>query len=73
MDLHLQDMVSYINMMLIKKSVNLDISYFDIPENFDHISKSRDNAQGLHQVIFSIFKLINNFITIITYFTIAVR
>ncbi len=52
-DLQVQDLLTYINLQLMKKSAQIDISYFDIPKNFDELNHSRQNAHAMHQMVFA--------------------
>lgn len=52
-DLQIQYLLTYINFELINKTVTIDISYFDIPKNYDDLSRSRQNAHSLHQIVFA--------------------
>lgn len=49
----IQDLLTYINVEIMKKSTNIDISYFDVASEYDELTKSRQNAHSLHQVVFA--------------------
>ena len=51
-DLQMQNLLSYINLQIMKKSLQIDISYFDMPKNFDELNQSRQNAHAMHQMLF---------------------
>lgn len=52
-DIQIQELLTHINVELMKKSVRLDISYFDITTEYDVLTKSRQNAHSLHQIVFA--------------------
>lgn len=66
-----QRLLSYINCELIKKSVDIDIEIFDIPKNYDELTKSRENAHSLHNMVFLTLTTIINVISLITYFVLC--
>ncbi len=51
-DLQMQSLLTYINLQIMKKSLQIDISYFDMPKNFDELNQSRQNAHSIHQMLF---------------------
>lgn len=67
-----QNLLSYINCELIKKSVDIDIEVFDIPKNYDELTKSRENAHSLHNIVFLTLTTITNVLSLATYFIFCV-
>lgn len=72
-DLQVQQLLSYINIELMKKSVKIDISYFDIPSNFDDLNKSRQNAHSLHQIVYATSNALMSTFAFITNIVLAVK
>lgn len=72
-DVHMQNLLTYINVELMKKSVEIDIAYFDIPQKYDDITRSMENAHSLHQIIFSTLTTFSNIASLIIAVIIAVN
>lgn len=71
--LAIQDLLKYINIEIMRKSASMDISYFDIPQLFDEVNISRDNAKQLHNIVFSLVKVLGSVIRLISTFVIAIQ
>lgn len=63
--LNTQQLLIYINNELMKKSVDIDISYFDIPTKYDEMQRSKENAHSMHNIVFSTMLLLRSIISII--------
>ena len=72
-DLQMQSLLTYINLQLMKKSVEIDISYFDIPKSFDELNQSRQNAHAMHQIVFLTTNTISTMFFFITNLIIALK
>ncbi len=72
-DLQMQNLLTYINLQLMKKSVQIDISYFDIPKNFDELNQSRQNAHSIHQIVFATTNTISTVFFFITNLILALK
>lgn len=72
-DLQMQSLLTYINLQLMKKSVQIDISYFDIPKSFDELNQSRQNAHSMHQMVFATTNTISTMFFFITNLILALK
>jgi len=65
--IQMQSLLAHINCEIMKKSVEIDISLFDMPKNYDELAKSRESAHSLHNIIFLTLSVFTNFISLTTY------
>lgn len=63
--LQIDNMLTYLNISIMKNSSDIDISYFDIPEKFDQMSHSRQNVHSFHQIVFMTINTFTNCITLV--------
>lgn len=68
--IQIQDLLTHLNITLMKKSVQIDLSFFDIPDKFDEMNRSRQNTHALHQIVFSTVSTCSNILKFV-FFTIA--
>ena len=68
-----QELIKYINIKIMDKSTSMDISYFDIPQLFDEVNISRNNAKELHTIIFSLVAIFASTVQLIVSFSIAIQ
>lgn len=66
-----QDLMKHINIGIMDKSTSLDIAYFDIPQMFNEINVSRNNAKSMHTIVFSLTSLFSALIQFISSLIIA--
>lgn len=71
--LQTQNLLTYINISLMRKSADIDISYFDIPDKFDDMSRSRNNSHAMHEIVFSTVGTFTTIINLITALVLALR
>lgn len=71
--LQTQNLLTYINISLMRKSADIDISYFDIPDKFDDMSRSRNNSHAMHEIVFSTVSTFTAIINLITAFILSIR
>lgn len=71
--IQMQSLESHIKTELMKISVDIDIAYFDLPDHYDKIAISRDNALSLYQIVFSSIATINCIVTVLVTFIISIR
>ena len=67
-----QDLIKHINIRIMDKSTSMDISYFDIPQLFDEVNISRNNAKELHTMVFSLVDVLASIVQLIASLTIAI-
>ncbi len=72
-ELQVQNLLTYINLQLMKKSVQIDISYFDTPKSFDELNQSRQNAHSMHQMVFATTNTISTVFFFITNLILALN
>lgn len=61
-----QELIKHININLMDKSTSMDISYFDIPQLYDEMNISRNNARELHKIVFSITRMISSIVKLVS-------
>lgn len=69
--LQMERLLAYINVSTMEKSVGLDISYFDIPENIDDLNRSRQNAHSLHEMVFAVGRVASDTLALVLNFVLA--
>ncbi len=71
--LQTQNLLTYINISLMRKSADIDISYFDIPDKFDDMSRSRNNSHAMHEIVFSTVGTFTTIVNLITALILTLR
>ncbi len=61
-----QELIKHININLMDKSTSMDISYFDIPQLYDEMNISRNNARELHKIVFSITRMVSSIVKLVS-------
>lgn len=62
----------YINAKMAKKSLELDISYFDNPEFYDKISRARKGKTRLSFIVYRVIFFITNIISVLVALSISI-
>lgn len=72
-DLQMQSLLTYINLQIMKKSLQIDVSYFDMPKSFDELNQSRQNAHSMHQMLFMTANAISAVLFFATNLVLAIK
>jgi len=54
------ELIAYLNVSVMRKAVNLDYEYFDMPEKFNEFQRNQNSVASLGNIVFSVIDLIGS-------------
>lgn len=54
------DLIAYLSVSVMRKAVNLDYEYFDMPEKYNEFQRNQNSAASLGNIVFSVINLIGS-------------
>lgn len=71
--IHIQNMLKYLNVGVMKKSVLLDVSSFDIPERYESFRRGKNNVMDFQRIVFDTMQAICSILSFVVSSIIAFK